>query len=112
CPAQDCMRHEHMTDGKPAPIDDIKLCSIVFNLVKDAEEYRDTRSAEREKAMAFFDGDAVELQNYIPADDGRSKVVSRDVRAAVRKVLPSVLRTILGNDQIVEYVPVGEGDEA
>jgi hypothetical protein len=92
-------------------IDDTKLCSIVANLVKDAEEYRDTRSAEREKAMAFFDGDAVELQKYIPADEGRSKVVSRDVRAAVRKVLPSVLRTILGNDQIVEYVPVGEGDE-
>src|SRR5690606_495795 len=36
---------------------------------------------------------------------------SRDVRAAVKKVLPSIYRTILGNDEIVEYQPVGEGDE-
>src|SRR5690606_33287548 len=38
-------------------------------------------------------------------------LVSRDVRAAVKKILPSIYRTILGNDEIVEYQPVGEGDE-
>lgn len=92
-------------------IDDDRLCVIVKDLVSDAEKYRDERSVDREKAMAFFDGDAKELQQYIPSDEGRSKVVSRDVRSAVRKVLPSVLRTILGHDEIVEYTPVGEGDE-
>lgn len=92
-------------------IDEVRLCNIVKDLVADAEEYRDERSADREKAMAYFDGDADELQRYIPSDEGRSRVVSRDVRAAVRKVLPSVLRTILGHDEIVEYTPVGEGDE-
>lgn len=93
------------------PIDEVKLCNIVKDLVADAERYRDDRSADREKAMAFFDGDADDLAKYIPFDDGRSKVVSRDVRSAVRKVLPSVLRTILGHDEIVEFTPVGEGDE-
>lgn len=92
-------------------IDDTRLCNIVKDLVSDAEKYRDERSIDREKAMAFFDGDAKDLAPYIPYDEGRSKVVSRDVRAAVRKVLPSVLRTILGHDEIVEYTPVGEGDE-
>lgn len=92
-------------------IDETRLCNIVKDLVADAEEYRNERSVDREKAMAFFDGDAEDLQQYIPADEGRSRVVSRDVRAAVRKVLPSVLRTILGHDEIVEYTPVGEGDE-
>jgi hypothetical protein len=92
-------------------IDDTRLCNIVKDLVSDAEKYRDERSIDREKAMAFFDGDAKDLAQYIPYDEGRSKVVSRDVRAAVRKVLPSVLRTILGHDEIVEFTPVGEGDE-
>lgn len=94
-----------------AKLDDIELCSIVESLVKEAEDYRGDRSEDRIKAMAFFDGDADKLQKYIPADEGRSRVVSRDVRSAVKKVLPSIYRTILGNDQIVEYQPVGEGDE-
>lgn len=94
-----------------AQLDDIALCGIVATLVKDAEDYRDERSKERVKAMAYFDGESDKMQEYIPADDGRSKVISRDVRSAVKKVLPSIYRTILGNDQIVEYQPVGEGDE-
>lgn len=92
-------------------MDEQRLCNVVGDLVKDAENYRNDRSADREKMMAYYDGDADELQSYIPAEEGRSKVVSRDVRAAVRKVIPSVLRTILGNDEIVEYIPIGEGDE-
>lgn len=94
-----------------AKLDDDELCNIVAALVKDAEDYRNERAEDRIKAMAFFDGDADKLQKYIPADEGRSRVVSRDVRSAVKKVLPSIYRTILGNDQIVEYQPVGEGDE-
>lgn len=94
-----------------AELDDIALCGIVSTLVKAAEDYRDERSADRLKAMAFFDGATEDMQKYIPADAGRSQVVSRDVRASIKKVLPSIFRTILGNDQIVEYQPVGEGDE-
>lgn len=94
-----------------AQLDDDKFCGIVQALVKDAENYRDDRSADRVKAMTFFDGEADDMQKYIPADDGRSRVVSRDVRSAVKKVLPSIFRTILGNDEIVEYQPVGDGDE-
>lgn len=94
-----------------AELDDEQLCKVVAALVKDAENYRDDRSTDRIKAMAFFDGDADDMQSYVPADEGRSRVVSRDVRSAVKKVLPSIYRTILGNDQIVEYQPVGEGDE-
>lgn len=94
-----------------ADLDDDALCKIVSVLVKDAEDYRDERAADRIKAMTFFDGDPKDMQEYIPADAGRSQVVSRDVRAMVKKVLPSIYRTILGNDRIVEYQPVGENDE-
>jgi hypothetical protein len=89
-------------------MDEAQLCTSVSALVRDAEAYRTERSADRVKAMDYFDGN---MDQYVPADDGRSKVVSRDVRSAVKKVLPSLIRTILGNDEIVEYTPVGEGDE-
>ncbi|MGN6535200.1 MAG: portal protein [Mesorhizobium sp.] len=94
-----------------AELDDIDLCNIVKVLVKDAEDYRDERAKDRLEAVTYFDGNSDDMQQYIPADAGRSRVVSRDVRAAIKKVLPSIYRTILGNDQIVEYQPVGEGDE-
>src|SRR5690606_12455659 len=46
-----------------------------------------------------------------PSDEGRSRMVTRDVRAHIKKVLPSICRTILNTDEIVEYMPVGAGDE-
>lgn len=94
-----------------AALDKVELCKIVGELVKSAEDYRNERSKDRIKAMDYFDGDSTEMQKHIPSDDGRSKVVSRDVRSAIKKVLPSIYRTILGNDEIVEYQPVGKGDE-
>jgi len=104
-----------------AKLSDDDLCGIVAALVKDAEKYRDDRSEDRQRAMIYYDGDADDLnkstpdgkpvKGYIPFEEGRSKALSRDVRSAIKKVLPSVYRTILGNDEVVEYQPVGEGDE-
>ena len=85
-----------------------ELCALVGSMVKDAEAYRDERSHDRVKAMEYFDG----IMNDVQSDEGKSRVVSRDVRSAVKKVLPSLLRTILGNDEIVEFTPIGSGDEA
>lgn len=89
------------------PMDDEKLCGIVGAMVKDAEAYRQDRSADRIRAMEYFDGEMKD----VPADEGKSRVVSRDVRSTVKKVLPSLIRTILGNDEIVEFLPVNEDDE-
>lgn len=94
-------------DSPDKPMDDDRLCRAVQLLVNDAEDYRDERGADRIRSNEYFDG----IMKDTPADDNRSAVVSRDVRAAVRKVLPSVVRTILGGDEIVEYEPVGPGDE-
>lgn len=90
-----------------AEMTDERLTNIVSVLVKDCENYRDELSKDRITAMEYFDG----VMNDVPVDDNRSKVVSRDVRSAITKVLPSVTRVILGNDKVVEYEPVGEGDE-
>jgi len=85
-----------------------QIAAQVSQLVKDCENYRDELSVDRIKAMEYYDG----VMKDTPADANRSKVVSRDVRSAIKKVLPSVIRTILGNDKVVEYQPVNEGDEA
>ncbi|RVJ07871.1 phage portal protein [Sinorhizobium meliloti] len=85
-----------------------QVAAQVSQLVKDCENYRDELSVDRIKAMEYYDGEMKDT----PADPNRSKVVSRDVRAAIKKVLPSLIRTILGNDKVVEYQPVNEGDEA
>ncbi|MDX0631860.1 phage portal protein [Sinorhizobium medicae] len=91
-----------------AAMDTAQIAAQVSQLVKDCENYRDELSVDRIKAMEYYDG----VMKDTPADPNRSKVVSRDVRSAIKKVLPSVIRTILGNDKVVEYQPVNEGDEA
>ncbi|MCA1440332.1 phage portal protein [Ensifer sp. IC4062] len=91
-----------------AAMTDERLAALVSQLVKDCEDYRDVLAVDRIKAMEYYDG----AMKDVPADANRSKVVSRDCRAAVKKVLPSLIRTILGNDKVVEYAPVNEGDEA
>ncbi|MDX0281754.1 phage portal protein [Sinorhizobium meliloti] len=85
-----------------------QVAAQVSQLVKDCENYRDELSVDRIKAMEYYDGEMRDT----PADPNRSKVVSRDVRSAIKKVLPSLIRTIIGNDKVVEYQPVNEGDEA
>ncbi|WP_043619274.1 hypothetical protein [Ensifer sp. ZNC0028] len=85
-----------------------ELTEVVSQLVRDCEDYRDQLSAVRVRAMEYYDG----VMSDVPAEANRSKVVSRDVRAAVKKVLPSLIRTVLGNDKVVEYQPVNQGDEA
>lgn len=83
------------------------LTPTVTQLVSECESYREELSIDRDKAMEYFDG----KMEDVPIVDGRSKVVSRDVRAHVKKVLPSLIRTILGNDQVAEFQPMGEGDD-
>jgi len=88
-------------------MDQSRYASIVADLITECESYRRERAADRIRSMQYYDGAMTDLPN----EEGRSQVVSRDVRAAIKKVLPSVVRTILGNDKVVEFEPVSEGDE-
>lgn len=89
-------------------MDETRFAATLADLITDCENYREERSADRIQAMNYYDG----KMSDVPSEEGRSRVVSRDVRAAIKKVLPSVVRTILGNDKVVEFEPVSEGDEA
>lgn len=81
--------------------------ATIADMVREAEKHADDLSADRIRAIEYYQGDMRDT----PADKGRSQMVSRDVRANVKKVLPSLVRTMLGSDTIVEYQPVGPEDE-
>ncbi len=81
--------------------------AVLADMVREAEKHADDLSKDRIRAVEYYQG----IMRDTPSDKGRSQMVSRDVRAVIKKVLPSIVRTILGNEQIAEYQPVGMGDE-
>ena len=80
---------------------------IIADMVRQSERHADDLSKDRLRAIEYYQGKMVDT----PADAGRSQMVTRDVRANIKKVLPSILRTILNADEVVEFQPVDEGDE-
>lgn len=86
---------------------DKSIASQVFRLIEQAEAFSDEQAKAREKALQYYNGE----KGLIPYDEGYSSVVSRDVRKHIQKLMPSIMRTILSNDRIVEYAPAGPGDE-
>lgn len=81
--------------------------AIVADMVREAEKHADDLSADRIRAIEYYRGEMRDT----PSDAGRSAMVTRDVRAQIKKVLPSIYRTILNSDEVVEFMPVGMGDE-
>ena len=47
----------------------------------------------------------------VPHDENRSGIVSKDVRAAIRKVMPALMRTFFGKETIVEFEPTRQDEE-
>ncbi|WP_229582799.1 hypothetical protein [Paracoccus sp. S-4012] len=72
----------------------------VAKMVREAERHAEDMAADRVRAVQYYRGEMRDL----PAEAGRSSMVSRDVRAHIKKVLPSVMRTILGGASVVEYL--------
>ena len=88
-------------------VDRERLASHVARLIETCEQYAEEQKPARDRALEYYEGKLSDL----PAEEGRSKVVSKDVRTVVKKLMPSVMRTLLSNDKIVEYEPIGPGDE-
>jgi hypothetical protein len=85
----------------------MNVVSTYAAMVREAEQHADDKSKDRLRAVQYYQGEMIDT----PSDKGRSSIVSRDVRAVIKKVLPSIVRTILGSDQVVEFQPVAENDE-
>lgn len=92
------VENEGMTDDE--------FQGAVSALVDDAAAYIDEDVApHREAATAYYRGDPLGNE-----EEGRSKVVSTDVRDVVQRVLPSLMRIFAGSERAVEYSPTTEAE--
>ena len=85
----------------------METISIIADMVRESERHADTLSKDRLRAIEYYQGEMKDT----PSDTGRSKMVTRDVRTSIKKVLPSLMRTLLNADEVVEFQPVSEDDE-
>jgi len=82
--------------------------SIVQAAIGDAVDFVESEiSQPRIKAQRYYDG-----RVDIGHEDGRSKVVSTEVRDTVRAVKPSLMRVFLSTARPVEFTPKGPEDVA
>lgn len=81
--------------------------ATVAQMVKEAENHADAIAPDRLRASEYYNGEMKDT----PSLAGRSKMATRDVRAQIKKVLPSMMRTLLGSAQVVEFLPVSQNDE-
>jgi hypothetical protein len=90
------------------------------NEVMTEEELQGVISAEIYDAISFIDDDiggnralATEYyygQPFGDEEEGRSQVVSMDVRDTVQGILPSLMRIFFGPERVVEFAPQGPED--
>lgn len=96
-----------MDEGEGEAMSEEELESIVSGELDDAVDYIDTTvSTERAQATDYYWG-----RPFGNEEDGRSQVVSYDVRDTVQAILPSLMRVFFSADNVVEFVPQGPEDE-
>jgi len=87
---------------------DDELQGIVGKEIEDAIDYSDNWvSPYRATATEYYRGDP-----FGDEEEGRSQVVSMDVRDTVQAIMPSLMRIFHSTDRTVEYAPQGPEDVA
>ena len=88
-------------DDSPEEMDEEEIQSYVGHLLDDAITYSDDElGQDRITSGKYYSGHIPE-QN----DDGRSGVVSYDVRDTVNSILPSLMRIFFGTKKILNFTP-------
>ena len=92
----------------PDQMTDQELQGIVGKEIDDSIDYIDNWvSPVRATATQYYRGEP-----FGDEEEGRSQVVSMDVRDTVQAIMPSLMRIFHGSDRTVEYVPQGAEDVA
>jgi hypothetical protein len=90
----------------PDQMEDDELQGIVGKEIEDAIDYIDNWiSPVRATATQYYRGEP-----FGDEEDGRSQVVSMDVRDTVQAIMPSLMRIFHSTERTVEYVPQGPED--
>lgn len=86
--------------------EDSETHATLRSLLVDAASYVDEElSPDREKAGRYYRGEL-----FGDEEEGRSKVVSRDVSDTVRAIMPSMMRVFFGGERVMEFSPIGPED--
>ena len=92
----------------PDQMDDTELQGIVGKEIEDAIDYIDNWiSPVRAAATQYYRGEP-----FGDEEEGRSQVISMDVRDTVQAIMPSLMRIFHSTENTVEYVPQGPEDVA
>ena len=97
--------------AKPEALTDDDLLALANHELRQAVGYFGGKLADqRKKAEQYYlglpDGDLLP-----PEIDGRSSVVSTDVRNTIESMLPQLMAKFVGGDQVVEFEPAQKDDE-
>src|SRR6056300_1262701 len=102
------MASELEAELNPDVMDDQELQSIVGKEIDDAIDFIDNWiSPVRATATQYYRGEP-----FGDEEEGRSQVVSMDVRDTVQAIMPSLMRIFHGSERTVEFAPNGPEDVA
>lgn len=88
--------------------DEDRLKAIISDEINQAENYAmGELTPSREKAINYYNGNVTD----VPAMEGRSKYISRDVSNVIGWILPDIMRVFTASDRIVDCLPETEEDE-
>lgn len=87
-------------------MDDTELQAVIQGEIEDAVSFIDSDiGPERAKAVDYYFG-----RLFGDEEEGRSKVVSRDVHDTIQAIEPSLMRIFFSPEHVVEFSPNGEED--
>jgi len=106
--AMESLKEQGIELDNPNEISDEEFEGIITSEVQDAIDYIDnTISLERNVASQYYRGEP-----FGDEEEGRSTVVSMDVRDTVQSILPSLMKVFTSGEKVVEFVPHGAEDVA
>lgn len=87
-------------------VSDEQVEAIVRGEIEDAVDYVDNDiSPERALAGQYYKGEP-----FGNEEEGRSQVISMDVRDTVQAIMPSIMRVFFSSQKVVEFAPNGPED--
>ena len=103
---EDGVEVEIETPEEETGVTEDELHGIVAGEIDDAQAYiDDVISPERAMADQYYKGEP-----FGNEEEGRSQVVSMDVRDTVQAIMPSIMRVFFGSSNVVEFAPNGPED--
>lgn len=94
--------------AKRSKMSDVELSALLDGQIADAVAYDESELAEhREQALEYIEGEMRDT----PAEEGKSSVVSYDVRDTMAWILPGIMRVFLASDRVAIYEPEKPNDE-